>query len=59
MGPYKARTKLGTHCFDFADATGVFDDPGALTLTGANHGEDRNVTLGRDLLDRLIMVVWT
>ena len=57
----KARTNLRKHGVDFADAVGVFEDDSALTmadaLTAVN--EQRQLTLGRDSLGRVLLVAYT
>jgi len=55
----KAGANRRKHGVDFADAVGVFEDPYALSRPDPFPAEDRVATLGRDLLDRLIVVVWT
>lgn len=55
----KARTNLRKHGVDFADAVGVFEDPLALTREDSHPTENRYVSLGLDLLGRLIVVNWT
>ena len=57
--PAKAESNRKKHDVDFADAVGVFEDPYALSQPDPVPGEDRVVTLGRDLLDRLLAVDWT
>jgi hypothetical protein len=57
--PPKAQANRRKHGVDFADAVGVFEDPYALSQPDPFPHEERVVTLGRDLLDRLIVVVWT
>ena len=57
--PSKAEANRRKHGVDFADAVGVFEDPYALSQPDSFPDEERVVTLGRDLLDRLIVVVWT
>ena len=54
----KARTNWRKHGIDFADAVGVFGDPFALTRDDIHAGEARHVTVGRDLLDRPVVVAW-
>jgi uncharacterized DUF497 family protein len=44
---------------DFADAVGVFEDPLALSVPDDHPGERRQVTIGRDFLDRTVVVVYT
>ncbi|MFP5212729.1 MAG: BrnT family toxin [Acidobacteriota bacterium] len=56
----KAKKNMLKHGIDFADATGVFDDPMALTFEDQiAYGEVREITLGMDTLDRLLVVVYT
>ena len=57
--PGKADANRRKHGVDFADAVGVFEDPYALSRPDPFPAEERIATLGRDLLDRLIVVVWT
>jgi uncharacterized DUF497 family protein len=57
--PAKAALNRRKHGVDLADAIGVFDDPYALTRPELFAREERYVTLGRDLLDRVLVVVWT
>lgn len=56
----KRRLNLRKHRVEFADALSAFEDPEALTLPDdATEGEDRFVTLGRDLFGRLLVVAYT
>ena len=56
----KARLNLEKHDVDFADAVGVFEDEWAITLEAQEvEGEDRFVTLGRDFIGRILVVVYT
>jgi hypothetical protein len=57
--PAKARRNLRKHGVDFADAIGALEDPLALTIEDPHPTEDRFVTLGTDLLGRIILVNWT
>lgn len=57
--PKKAHTNLRKHGVDFADAVGVFEDPRALTQDDMHPDEDRFVTVGLDLLLRVLVVSWT
>jgi uncharacterized DUF497 family protein len=57
--PAKAAGNRRKHGIELADAVGVFEDPYALTRTDVEQGEDRFITLGRDFLDRVLVVVWT
>lgn len=56
--PAKARANLGKHGVAFADAVGVFEDPRALTRDDPHPSEERFVTMGLDLLGRVIVVSW-
>ena len=53
--PAKAERNRRKHGVYFADAVGAFEDPYALSQPDPVAGEDRVVTLGRDLLDRLLV----
>jgi uncharacterized DUF497 family protein len=55
----KARANLRKHGVDFADAVGVFNDPLALTARDPFPAEERLLSLGVDLLGRVIVVNWT
>jgi len=49
---------LRKHRIDFADVTGVFDDPLALTRPFAHPDESRYVTVGMDTLGRMVVVAY-
>jgi uncharacterized DUF497 family protein len=55
----KARANVRKHGINFADAIGVFEDPLAVTLDDPHPHEDRFLTLGQDLLGRVLVVHWT
>lgn len=56
----KRQANVRKHGIDFADAVGVFFDDGALTIEDVDsEGEQRLVTMGRDFLDRVLVVVYT
>ena len=57
--PAKARANRRKHGVGFPDAVGVFEDPAARTVDDPHPGEDRYVTLGADLLGRILAVAWT
>ncbi len=57
--PRKARTNLRRDGVAFADAVGVFDDPYAVTIDDPHPREERYVTIGLDLLGRVVVVCWT
>jgi uncharacterized protein len=56
--PAKAAANWVKHALHLADATPVFEDPYAITRADPHPSEDRFVTLGRNALDRVIVVVW-
>jgi uncharacterized DUF497 family protein len=56
---FKAASNLQKHNVDFADATAVLDDDMAITIREHASGEERFVTLGMDVLNRLLVVVYT
>jgi uncharacterized protein len=48
------------HGLEFADAIGVFEDGEAITVPDEKSGvEDRFITIGRDFLGRIVVVVYT
>ena len=55
----KAGENLRKHRVDFADAVGVFEDPQALTIADNEPSEERFITIGLDLLARILVVSWT
>ena len=58
--PKKAASNREKHGIDFADAVGVFEDEGALTIKEQYvAGEQRFVTMGMDFLGRVLVVVYT
>lgn len=57
--PNKARANHRKPRVHFADAVGVFEDPRAVTADDTHPDEERFVTLGLDLVGRLIVVSWT
>ena len=57
--PQKARANVAKHAIEFADAIGVLEDPYALTMLDLYEDEERWLTLGRDFLDRVIVLSWT
>ena len=56
--PAKAATNRGKHALHLADAPPVFEDPYALTRLDDHPTEERFVTVGRNALERLIVVIW-
>ena len=58
--PDKAARNLRKHGVDFADAATVLHDDRAITiLDDGSDEEDRLVTLGMDVLGRVLVVVYT
>ena len=57
--PQKARANFAKHAIEFADAIGVLEDPYALTMLDPHEREERWLTLGRDYLDRVVVMSWT
>ncbi len=56
---FKAASNLQKHNLDYADAAAVLDDDRAITIRENSSSEERLVTLGRDALSRLLVVVYT
>jgi uncharacterized DUF497 family protein len=57
--PEKAEANLRKHRIDFADAVSVFSDPLALTIPDEFGEEARFLTMGCDLLGRVVVVSHT
>ncbi len=57
--PEKAAANLRKHGIDFADAATVLNDERALTVADEDPDEERFVTLGVDVLGRLLVVAYT
>lgn len=55
----KALTNLNKHGVDFADAVSVFSDELAITIFDPRFEEERFITIGMDLLSRILVVVYT
>ncbi len=55
----KAAANRRKHGVDFADAVAVLEDPLAVTIREDAAGEERFVTIGIDMLGRLLIVVYT
>ena len=56
--PKKAQINIRLHGIEFSHAATVLDDPMALTIEDKRHGEQRFVTIGSDLLGRILVVVY-
>ena len=58
--PAKATANVKKHGIEFADAVGVFEDPGTITIEDSDsEGEQRFLSIGLDFLGRLIVVAYT
>lgn len=57
--PNKAKSNLRKHGVRFADAVGVFEDENAITIEDEHPKESRFITIGRDFLRRILVVVYT
>ncbi len=58
--PVKAKSNVKKHGLEFADSTGVFDDPEAITMEDSDsEGEKRFLSIGLDVLGRIIVVTYT
>lgn len=57
----KAWRNIRLHGIDFEEAKTVFEDPFAITIPDEWHSEDelRSITLGRTLLQKVLLVVST
>ena len=53
-----AHGNLRKHGVDFAYAVGAFEDSRALTIPDPHGGEERFLTMGMDLTERLLVVSW-
>ena len=57
--PNKAKSNQKKHGVRFADAVGVFEDEYAITIEDEHNDEHRFITIGRDFLSRILVVVYT
>lgn len=58
--PVKAASNLKKHRISFSDAEAVFYDDRALTMEDPDsQGEQRFLTLGQDILGRVLVVCYT
>ena len=55
----KAAVNLRKHGVELSHAATVLDDPMAVTVEDTRQGEQRFVTVGSDLLGRIVVVVYT
>jgi uncharacterized DUF497 family protein len=56
--PKKTQINIRQHGIEFSHAATVLDDPLASTIEDKRHDEQRFVTIGSDLLDRILVVVY-
>jgi hypothetical protein len=54
----KAAANIRKHGMEFSHATTVLDDPQAVTIEDKSHEEQRFVTVGSDLMGRVLVVVY-
>ena len=57
--PNKAKSNQKKHGVRFADAVSVFEDENAITIEDEHETESRFITIGRDILLRILVVVYT
>ena len=57
--PDKAKSNYKKHGVKFADAVAVFEDENAVTIEDEHENENRFITIGRDFLRRILVVVYT
>jgi hypothetical protein len=55
----KAAANIRDHGIEFSHAATVLDDPMAVTIEDTRHEEQRFVTIGSDILERVLVVVYT
>jgi uncharacterized DUF497 family protein len=58
-GPNKAKSNFKKHGVKFSDAVGVFEDENAITIDDEHESEERFVTIGKDFLSRILVVIYT
>ena len=54
----KASANIRDHGIEFSHAATVLDDPMGITIEDKRQGEQRFVTVGSDILGRLLIVVY-
>jgi uncharacterized DUF497 family protein len=54
----KAAVNIRNHGIEFSHAATVLDDPMAVTIEDTRHGEQRFVTIGADILGRVLVAVY-
>ena len=54
----KAAANIRNHGIEFSHAATVLDDPMAVAIEDARHGEQRFVTIGSDIFGGVLVVVY-
>ena len=54
----KAAANIRYHGIEFSHGATVLDDPMAITIEDTRYGEQRFVTVGSDILGRVLVVVY-
>jgi len=54
----KAAANKRNHGIEFSHGATALDDPMAITIEDTRHGEQRFVTVGSDILGRILVVVY-
>jgi uncharacterized DUF497 family protein len=54
----KAALNIRNHGIEFSHAVTALDDPMAVTIEDTRHGEQRFVTVGADIIGRILAVVY-
>ena len=57
--PDKNKINIRSHGISLVDVEGVFYDPMAITIEDRDHDEQRLVTIGRDAIERVLVVCYT
>jgi uncharacterized DUF497 family protein len=55
----KATANIRNHGIEFSHAATVLDDPMAVTIEDTRHAEQRFVTVGADIIGRILVVVYS
>ena len=55
----KATANIQKHGIRFPDASTVLDDPMTLTIEDSRHDEQRFVSVGTDLIGRVLVIVYS
>lgn len=59
MGSQQGKVKLQETSRQIRRCCGVFEDENAITIEDDHEKEDRFITIGRDFLSRILVVVYT